>query len=101
MIKTYDAYHKKGFEIIGISLDKDQEKLASFTKEKNMTWPQYFDGLVWQNKLAVQIRRQQHPGDLLARRPGHHHRQRPARRRARPGGRRSARQEIAPAGRSQ
>jgi peroxiredoxin len=53
VIKTYDAYHKKGFEIIGISLDKDQQKLASFTKEKNMTWPQYFDGLGWQNKLAV------------------------------------------------
>ena len=53
VIKTYDTYHKQGFEIIGISLDKDQEKLASFTKEKNMPWVQYFDGLVWQNKLAV------------------------------------------------
>ena len=53
VIKTYDTHHKQGFEIIGISLDKEQEKLASFTKEKNMTWVQYFDGLVWQNKLAV------------------------------------------------
>jgi peroxiredoxin len=53
VIKSYDTHHKQGFEIIGISLDKDQEKLASFTKEKNMTWVQYFDGLVWQNKLAV------------------------------------------------
>jgi peroxiredoxin len=53
VIKTYEAYHKQGFEVIGISLDKDQEKLASFTKEKNMLWPQYFDGLAWQNKLAV------------------------------------------------
>jgi len=53
VIKSYDTHHKQCFEIIGISLDKDQEKLASFTKEKNMTWVQYFDGLVWQNKLAV------------------------------------------------
>jgi len=53
VIKTYDAHHKQGFEIIGISLDKDRKKLASFTKENNMTWPQYFDGLGWQNKLAV------------------------------------------------
>jgi len=53
VIKTYDAYHKQGFEIIGISLDKDQEKLTSFTNEKNMTWVQYFDGLFWKNKLAV------------------------------------------------
>jgi len=53
VIKTYDTYHKQGFEIIGISLDKDQERLASFTAEKKMAWPQYFDGLAWQNKLAV------------------------------------------------
>jgi peroxiredoxin len=53
VIKTYEAYHKQGFEIIGISLDKEEPKLASFTKEKNMTWVQYFDGLVWENKLAV------------------------------------------------
>ena len=32
---------------------RTKQKLASFTKEKNMTWAQYFDGLVWQNKLAV------------------------------------------------
>jgi peroxiredoxin len=53
VLKTYEAYHKQGFEIIGISLDKDKEKLTSFIKEKNMTWPQYFDGLMWQNKLAA------------------------------------------------
>jgi peroxiredoxin len=53
VIKAYDAYHSKGFEIIGISLDKDEQKLASFTKDKNMAWRQYFDGLVWQNKLAM------------------------------------------------
>ncbi len=53
VIKAYNAYHSKGFEIIGISLDKDEQKLANFTKEKNMAWRQYFDGLVWQNKLAV------------------------------------------------
>jgi len=53
VIKTYEAYHKQGFEIIGISLDKEEQKLSSFTKEKNMTWAQYFDGLAWQNKLAV------------------------------------------------
>lgn len=53
VIKTYDTYHSKGFEVIGISLDKDRQKLATFTKEKKMPWPQYFDGLMWENKLAV------------------------------------------------
>jgi peroxiredoxin len=53
VLKTYAAHHKDGFEIIGISLDQDKEKLTAFTKEKDMTWPQYFDGKGWQNKLAA------------------------------------------------
>jgi peroxiredoxin len=53
VIKIYETYHKQGLEIIGISLDKDLEKLQSYTKEKNMTWPQFCDGKYWQNKLAV------------------------------------------------
>jgi peroxiredoxin len=50
--KAYEKNHEKGFEIIGISLDSEKEKLASFIKEKNMSWPQYFDGKGWQNDLA-------------------------------------------------
>ena len=53
VIKAYEKYHGKGFEIISISLDKDKEKLTSYIKEHKMTWQQYFDGLGWQNKLAV------------------------------------------------
>ena len=54
VLATYKKYHGKGFEIIGISLDKDKEALTTFTKGKEMTWPQYFDGKGWQNKLAGQ-----------------------------------------------
>ena len=50
--KAYQKHHDKGFDIIGISLDQDKEKLTSFIKEKQMPWPQYFDGKGWQNKLA-------------------------------------------------
>ena len=53
VLKTYEKYHGKGFEIVGISLDQDASKLASFTKEKNMTWPQFFDGKGRGNELAV------------------------------------------------
>jgi thiol-disulfide isomerase/thioredoxin len=65
VLKTYEAYHTKGFEIIGISLDKDRPKLASFTQEKKMTWPQYFDGLGWENKLAVKYGVQSIPATYL------------------------------------
>jgi thiol-disulfide isomerase/thioredoxin len=55
VVKTYEKHHADGFEIIGISLDRaqDREKLVSFLKDKNMAWPQFFDGNYWQNKLAV------------------------------------------------
>lgn len=53
VLKAYEKHHPNGFEIIGISLDKDKAKLESFTKEKNMPWQQYFDGQVWQNKLST------------------------------------------------
>ena len=52
VLKAYEKYHAKGFEIIGISLDKDEAALTSFIKKKNMPWPQYFDGLGWNNKLS-------------------------------------------------
>lgn len=52
VLKTYQKYHDKGFEIIGVSLDSDKAKLESFLKDNKMTWPQYFDGKGWENKLA-------------------------------------------------
>ena len=53
VLKAYEKHHAEGFEIIGISLDKDKAKLESFTKEKNMPWQQFFDGLFWNNKLST------------------------------------------------
>jgi len=54
VIATYGKYHGKGFEIIGVSLDSDREKLDTFLKQQNgMTWPQFFDGHGWSNELAV------------------------------------------------
>jgi len=53
LMKIYDKYHSFGFEIIGVSLDHDQQKLMQFLKEKKMTWQQFFDGQGWENKLAV------------------------------------------------
>jgi thiol-disulfide isomerase/thioredoxin len=55
IVKTYQKYHDKGFEIIGVSLDKagDKDKLIGFTKENKMPWRQYFDGKGGQNEMAV------------------------------------------------
>jgi len=53
VLATYEKHHKKGFEILGISLDQDAVAMKQFMANNKMTWPQYFDGLLWQNKLAV------------------------------------------------
>lgn len=52
---AYKKYHDQGFEIVGISLDRetDKEKLLSYTKDNDMPWQQFFDGGFWSNKLAV------------------------------------------------
>jgi thiol-disulfide isomerase/thioredoxin len=50
--QVYSKYHDKGFEIIGISLDKDKQKLLDFVKANEMPWPQYFDGQGWKNEIA-------------------------------------------------
>jgi peroxiredoxin len=52
VLKTYETYHKDGFEVVGICLDEDKDKATSFIQEQKVTWPQYFDGKGWQNKLA-------------------------------------------------
>jgi peroxiredoxin len=65
VIKAYEKHHDKGFEIIGISLDKNEEGLKNFTKDRNMTWQQYFDGKGWSNKLAQKYGVQSIPATFL------------------------------------
>ncbi len=49
---AYERHHDQGLEIICISHDRDQEKLLHFVKEKNIPWPQYFDGKGTKNDLS-------------------------------------------------
>ena len=50
--EVYRRFHDRGFEIIGINLDLDKEQFEDFIQEYGITWPQYFDGLGWDNKIA-------------------------------------------------
>ena len=52
LVETYKEYHDQGFEIIGISLDKDQSQLEKYMQDMGITWQQYYDGLGWSNKIA-------------------------------------------------
>ncbi len=56
VIATYKKHHADGFEIVGVSLDRegDKDKLIAFMKKNDMTWPQFYDGKYWENALSVQ-----------------------------------------------
>lgn len=65
VLAAYRTYHDRGFVIIGISLDKDQNALTTFIKDHDMSWPQYFDGKGWENKLATKYGIQSIPATYL------------------------------------
>jgi peroxiredoxin len=52
--EAYEQFHSKGFEVIGISFDSDQKELQRFVEREKLSWPQYFDGQGWKNKLGIQ-----------------------------------------------
>ncbi len=52
---AYDKHHPKGFEIVGVSLDKEKESLTEFVTGHQMAWPQFYDGQGWGNKFARQF----------------------------------------------
>jgi peroxiredoxin len=41
--KTYETYHAKGFEIIGVSGDRGRKPLVETIANEGMTWPNLFD----------------------------------------------------------
>ncbi|MBM4046616.1 MAG: TlpA family protein disulfide reductase, partial [Planctomycetes bacterium] len=49
--EAYDRYHRLGFEIIAISLDRDKDTLQKFLAEHEIPWPQYFDGKAWDSEF--------------------------------------------------
>lgn len=55
VIAAHKRYGPRGFEIVGVSLDKeDKTVLEKFLAEHpDMTWPQFYDGKWWKTELAV------------------------------------------------
>lgn len=52
--KAYEKYHEKGFEIIGVSLDRSVEPLQEYITENGITWANLFDA-DQENSLAEQF----------------------------------------------
>ncbi len=72
VVKAYKDYHARGFEIVGISLDRagDGPRFAKFTQDQEMPWRQFFDGKYWQNELAAKYGVNSIPATYLLDRDG-------------------------------
>lgn len=53
LVEAYKQYHKKGFEIVGISLDNKLENWEKGIQDLTITWPQLSDLKGWQNEGAA------------------------------------------------
>lgn len=51
--EVYSEFHDRGFEVVGVGLDEDPAKAASFAKEKKLKWPLIVDGQSWKTKIAT------------------------------------------------
>ena len=52
MLEQYEKYHAKGFEVVGISLDEEKEKVDAFVSEHKIPWPIIYAGKGWQDPTA-------------------------------------------------
>jgi thiol-disulfide isomerase/thioredoxin len=73
--RVYNRHHTEGFEVVGVSLDTERERLANFVTTRKIPWPQIFFepyGLNgWNNPLARKYEVNAIPRTFLVDREGH------------------------------
>ncbi len=52
VVNAYKDFKDKGFEIVGVSLDRDQESWEKGLADLNMTWPQMSDLKFWDTPVV-------------------------------------------------
>ncbi len=52
VLTTYNKFHKKGFDIVGVSFDSDLKKMKEFIIKEKMTWRQIADGKGWKSEFG-------------------------------------------------
>lgn len=52
VVAAYEKYHGKGFEIVGLSFDKDKDEWVNAIKEWGMPWIQLSDLKYWETVAA-------------------------------------------------
>ncbi|MDE0088934.1 MAG: redoxin family protein [Candidatus Poribacteria bacterium] len=68
--EVYEKYHDKGFDVIGVSFDKDEAVVREFIKEKEIPWRQILDSGGFKGIFAEQYGVRGIPAPFLIDRKG-------------------------------
>lgn len=52
LVEIYKKYHKKGFEILGVSLDRDEKQWLDAIKTDKLTWTQVSELKFWNSEVV-------------------------------------------------
>lgn len=53
LVKIYEEYKSKGFEIVSISLDKEEKKWISAIQKDGLLWPNFCDFMAWESESSL------------------------------------------------
>lgn len=74
ILKMYEAYHDKGFEVLGISLDNTADDAESYIEQEDIPWPTLFSDKQsergWRHPMAVRYGITGIPQAILVNREG-------------------------------
>jgi peroxiredoxin len=65
LVRTYQKFKDKNFEILGVSLDNNKSKWLEAIQDDQLTWAQVSDLKYWRNEVAVQYGVQSIPANFL------------------------------------
>ncbi len=65
VVKVYNQYKDKGFDILGVSLDREKEAWLKAIADDQLAWHHISDLKFWQNEVAVKYGVQSIPFTLL------------------------------------
>jgi peroxiredoxin len=65
VVKVYEKYKDKGFEILGISLDRSRERWLKAIEQDGLTWKHVSDLKYWSNAVAKQYNVRSIPHTIL------------------------------------
>jgi len=52
VVAAYKKFNSKGFDVLGVSLDRDKESWLKAISDDNLTWTHVSDLQYWQNAAA-------------------------------------------------